>query len=204
MDEEFRASTPVAGTMVAGALLGPLVAVSDPATILIPNPEPNTALCFVARTRDGQYWAQSSFSTPQQSEFLTLERHGGWQHKEELSQYDGGDFAVSVRAGQDCAINPDAPLLPVSYSPDPASSTLHVAINSQRAIALSASLRLDENTVEGRCNRAGAPGERSTAFQYWCSFSLPDSQFQQIATLIVERRLRTGPRVDEVTLIITH
>lgn len=200
IQEDFAGSVQVSGSIIAGAVLGELVEVANPGQILIKLPDERMAFCLSARTRDGQYWAEGVGHGPNSSEAFRLDRKGGWQHTKALARYEAEDFAAIVRLSEGCALDSAAAVLPVSYSAEP-ERILRIALNSQRALRLTATLLHSKGSAEGVCTKPTA-NKRSTAFDYWCRFELSGVDQPQEAKLVITRRMRVGPKVDEIRIAI--
>lgn len=194
--EDFAAQVTVSGTIVAGVVLGELIAVRDPGQIFIKPPPAASAFCFSARTRDGQYWTEGVVSPPENAGEIRLMRKGGWQHSEALERYSVGDFAATVRLSDACGLDANATFLPVRFSRQP-TPVLNLAINSQRAIRLGATLLHSDGEVDGECTKSVGT-ERSTAFNFWCRFDLSNVARSQDVKIVVKRRMRVGPQTDEI------
>lgn len=196
--EDFSSQTNVSGTIVAGAILGELFAVSDPSQMRIAIPPNTEVFCLSARTRDGQYWMEGTVSTAGASGDIQIRRKGGWQYSGALANYGIGDFAATVRLGEACTLDAAATILPVSLSPNP-DRVLYLALNSQRAIRLNATLAHSNGKIEGVCSKTDS-SSRSTAFNFWCRFDVDAVASSQEVKILVSRRMRVGPQLDELTL----
>ena len=204
VEEDFSERVAVSGSMVVGAMLGSLSGEADTSGLVFNFPAASTdrQACFSSKTRDGQYWSQAVVALPEgHSGASKLAPKNGWQYLEELALYNQSDFAAIIRLGQECRIDPDAPILPVQVGNEP-EAQLNIALNVQRAFRVSAQLRAGSDaSLDGVC--AKPEGDvRSTAFNYLCTFTLPDDWQKGEAELIINRRTRVGRRSDTVSLII--
>ena len=204
VEEDFSERVAVSGSMVVGAMLGALSGEADTSGLVLnfPAGSANGQACFSSKTRDGQYWSQAVVALPEgHSGTSKLTPKNGWQYLDELALYSQSDFAAIVRLGQACRIDPDAPILPVQVGNEP-EAQLNIALNVQRAFRVSAQLRAGSDaSLDGVC--AKPEGDvRSTAFNYLCTFTLPDDWQKGEAELIINRRTRVGRRSDTVSLII--
>jgi hypothetical protein len=202
--EDFATAVKVSGGFLVGLAFGPTEGKADPRFIRIPLGSfvERTEVCMTAKTRDGQYWGQAAFAAPGDTEGDgVVMPTGGWKYIQELSAYDRRDLAVSARVGPDCAIDPAARYLPVTYGD--ARTELTAAINSQQAVTARAQLVLEnQKTVEAKCDRA-PPDVRSTAFNLVCTFDLrPLGAAKGPAQLTLQRRLLTGVREDSFDIVL--
>jgi len=198
--EDFATSVNVSGTVITGLMIGSQE-VPDPSGLTFRIEEPSKIhACLQARTRDGQYWAESVFDIPaKQGAVFTISPRDGWRHLSKLSKYGENDFAALLRVGKDCDIVTDAPLVPV-FAQQNSPRKLKVVINSQRAIRLSAELESASGAIhEAHCTKPDIRTIRSTAFDYICTFGT-FSEGRSMLTL--RRRMRTSNMTDRYEVLI--
>lgn len=192
--EDFATSVNVSGTVITGLMIGSQE-VPDPSRLTFRVEEASYIhACLQARTRDGQYWAESVFDIPaKQGAVFTISPRDGWRHLSKLSKYGENDFAALLRIGKDCDIVTDAPLVPV-FAQQNGPRKLRVVINSQRAIRLSAELESASGAIhEAHCTKPDIRTIRSTAFDYVCTF---EAFSEGRAMLTLRRRMRTSNMTD--------
>lgn len=192
--EDFATSVNVSGTVITGLMIGSQE-VPDPSRLTFRVEETSKVhACLQARTRDGQYWAESVFDIPaKQGAVFTISPRDGWRHLSKLSKYGENDFAALLRIGKDCDIAADAPLVPV-FAQQNGPRKLRVVINSQRAIRLSAELEsVNGATHEAHCAKPDIRTIRSTAFDYICTF---ETFSEGGGVLTLRRRMRTSNMTD--------
>jgi hypothetical protein len=198
--EDFSDSVDVSGMIVAGAFVGKLETISDPGKLLLLPPNNTKKLCLSARTRDGRYWAEGSVDVPEGTQSVRLSRKGGWQYVSKLKNYKTGDFAALARLSDQCETAANAPILPVQLSLIPEKS-LSLAVNSQRAISISAIMTHAGGSVDGNCTKSN-DGQRSAAFNFWCQFDLAPTRPGESVSITINRRMRVGPRSDTVDVVL--
>ena len=192
--EDFATSVNVSGTVITGLMIGSQE-VPDPSGLTFRiNEEAKVHACLQARTRDGQYWAESVFDIPaKQGAVFSISPRDGWRHLSKLSKYGENDFAALLRVGKDCDIVTDAPLMPV-FAQQNSPRKLRVVINSQRAIRLSAELESRSGEIhQAHCAKPDTRQIRSTAFDYICTF---DIFSEGTSVLTLRRRMRTSSTTD--------
>jgi len=204
VQENYSGKVAVSGSIIVGVAYGGVIAPVNPKELVIPLPkiESDAEICIAAKTRDGQYWSQANVIIPVGTESaISIKPRVGWKYLNELKLYKRSDFAVLARLGKDCQYDPKALLLPVKYASD-VQDVLKVAINSQRAIRVSAQIETGEGDfLQGQCDKASTVGIRSTAFNYLCSFDLTGLKLSGQKTLEINRRLRVGGnRIDGVEI----
>jgi hypothetical protein len=200
--EDYASSVKVSGGILVGLVIGPLSGVADPHAVRVPlglfvKP---TLVCIAAKTRDGQYWSEATFTAPGHATgYGFMLPQTPWRFITELKRYQRADYAVLARYGPDCNIDPAAPYLPVRYE-GPALQ-LTAALNLPRAISWNARLAVaGGSTVPGQC--AEAPSNvRATAYNIVCTFDLSGvSHDPSTADLVLDRRERTGERTDSFVI----
>ncbi|MFT3997291.1 MAG: hypothetical protein QM667_07785 [Asticcacaulis sp.] len=201
--EGFSEQAPVSGALVAGVTLGAAAGTADPSRIELPlrNVKSGTRVCLSSRTRDGQYWGLAQLTVPQEAPRRAgLSPRPAWRFLPQLSRYPSTDFAAMARVGPDCDIDPSAAYLPVSLGAD--WTTLTLSLNDQRAIRLDAYIEFQGQSLKGQCTPAG-DGVRAVAFNMVCRFDLSRvSAGVPEVTVLLDRKLRTGPRQDRIRIVM--
>ncbi len=203
VEEAFSSRVAVSGSIIVGAMLGPLTGKTDTSDLMFNMPTNAAYACFSSKTRDGQYWSEARMRIPEDHSGMSqLDPTDGWQYLDELSLYGKSDFAALVRLGENCRIDPDAPILPVQFEAE-GDGMLTIALNAQRAYRVSAVLETMNGDINlgGTCNRPDA-NIRSTAFNYLCSFDLEGVETGVSVTLVINSRTRVGPRRYDATIYI--
>lgn len=203
IEEGYSGAVAVSGHVVVGAVLGPLDGRADPSKVLMSlQGEGNTSVCVSGTTRDGVYWTRAQLSVPEGTVTpIRMQPVEGWQYLDRVRKYDQEDFGILTRTGEDCLVNREAPIVPVSYGAE--ADELSIMINSQRAFAVSASLQTPGGEpVEAVCEQSGGSDIRSTAFNVLCRFDLRNYPASGPHELVINRRLRVGARSDTYALLL--
>ncbi|MEH6809406.1 MAG: hypothetical protein V7651_11165 [Hyphomonas oceanitis] len=203
IEEDFAPSVSVSGNLFVGMIQGTFDGATELNRLRIPNFSSHASTgCLVAKTRDGQFWARSKFDLPAgRDKSFAFNPEGGWKHDEELVDYQLSDFALIIRMGDDCLMDPEAPAIPARFSGG-SDSQITLMINSQRAISGKARLTLVSGEVsEASCARSVTSNVRSTAFDMTCVFAVDAKAIGQ-GEIELSRRMRTGSRTDRITVYL--
>lgn len=201
IEEDFAPSVSVSGNLFVGLSRGPVEGATELGALRIPNFSSEAQNgCLVAKTRDGQFWARSKFELPGSIDAtFAFEPDSGWQHAAELANYQLSDFAIIIRAGDDCLLDSEAAAIPARFAQGK-NEQISLMVNSQRAISAQAKLTMASGEVSSAvCGKPQLSNVRSTAFDRTCIFDV-DSNLSGSGEIELSRRMRTGPRTDRIAV----
>ncbi|SHF37446.1 hypothetical protein SAMN05444279_13222 [Ruegeria intermedia] len=203
VNDHFDETPKTSGGVLVGLRFAPLGQdLFDPANVRITPPrEEDSLVCVSGVSKDGLYWSRTPYRTDApaaSAQVLQLQPFAQARYESRLRTYGWGAMAIVAFESKDpdCFAFDNRFLPEIPPNSDSRRLIIYVNSNSQK---LEATLETVDTSLQAECQEQD---DTRVAFDYACSFRLPDRAGQADATLVLEFDDGMGGYANTFTILL--